>query len=256
MEKWEGSLAVVTGASSGIGAALTCDLARAGVNVVGLARRVNKIEEHIKELGPTPGKVYAYKCDVTDQESIKEAFKWIEEQFGFIRIMINNAGVMHMNKILDMSEEAGKNLNQNISTNFTGVVHCCREAYRLMKKSNDYCMIINISSIIAHSTSCFFGCMNVCGASKFATRVTSEALRQELVMLDNDKIRVSNVSPGFVGGTEKTAHFKSAPELKKKFNIFPFLNCADISQGIFYILSIPYSVNITELTIRSVGERC
>ena len=94
MKKWEGSLAVVTGASSGIGATLVCDLARAGINVVGLARRVEKIEELINELGSTPGKVYAYKCDISDQESIKEAFKWIEEQFGFIRILINNAGVM------------------------------------------------------------------------------------------------------------------------------------------------------------------
>lgn len=94
MNKWEGKLAVVTGASSGIGAHLVCELARAGINVVGLARRVDKIEELIKELGPTPGKVYAYKCDVTDQESIKEAFKWIEDQFGSIQIMINNAGVM------------------------------------------------------------------------------------------------------------------------------------------------------------------
>ena len=93
MKKWEGKLAVITGASSGIGATLLCDLARAGINVVGLARRVEKIEELIKELGSTPGKAYAHKCDVTDQESIKESFKWIEEQFGSIQIMINNAGV-------------------------------------------------------------------------------------------------------------------------------------------------------------------
>lgn len=96
-----------------------------------------------------------------------------------------------MSKILDTSDEATEKLNQNINTNFVGVLHCCRAAYRLMKKSNDYCMIINVTSIAAHSTLCFFGQINVCGASKFASRVTSEALRQELVMLDDNKLRVS-----------------------------------------------------------------
>ena len=94
-------------------------------------------------------------------------------------------------RTFDTSEEATDKLNQNIDTGFVGVVHCCRQAYRLMIKSNDFCMIINMTSIAAHSTSCFFGQMNIYGASKFAARVTSESLRQELVMLDNNKIRVS-----------------------------------------------------------------
>ncbi|CAO1439584.1 unnamed protein product [Diamesa tonsa] len=255
MKKWEGALAVITGASSGIGAAVMCDLAKAGVNVVGLARRVELIEEIIKDLGSTAGNIYAYKCDVTDQESIKETFKWIEEQFGCIRILINNAGVWNTSRTLDSSNEAAENVNQVINTNFVGVVHCCHEAYRLMQKSNDYCMIINISSIAAHLTSCFFGNMSSYKASKFASRITTEALRQELVMMDNDKIRVSNLSPGFVE-TNMAARLTTYPELKKKFNIFPFLKCSDISQCIFYLLSIPFSVNVTELTIRSVGEKC
>lgn len=53
-----------------------------------------------------------------------------------------------------------------------------------------------------------------------------------------------------------TAHLTACPELKNQFNIFPFLKCSDISQGIFYLLSTEYSVHVTELTIRSVGEKC
>ena len=93
MEKWEGKLAVVTGASSGIGAAILKDLAIAGINVVGLARRVEKVQEIINELGKVPGKVYAHKCDVSDEESVKSAFKWIEDKFGCFQILVNNAGV-------------------------------------------------------------------------------------------------------------------------------------------------------------------
>ena len=65
MEKWQGKLAVVTGASAGIGAAIVKDLANAGINVIGLARRAEKIQEIIKSIGETSGKVYAYKCDVS-----------------------------------------------------------------------------------------------------------------------------------------------------------------------------------------------
>ena len=93
MEKWEGKLAVVTGASSGIGAAIVKDLAIAGINVVGLARRVEKIEKIITELKEVTGKVYSHKCDVSDEVSVKSAFKWIEDTFGSIHILVNNAGI-------------------------------------------------------------------------------------------------------------------------------------------------------------------
>lgn len=89
---WKGKLAVVTGASAGIGAAIIEDLANAGINVVGLARRVEKIDDLIKSIGSTPGNVHAYQCDVSDLQSIKAAFEWIEEKFGSISILINNAG--------------------------------------------------------------------------------------------------------------------------------------------------------------------
>lgn len=89
---WKGKLAVVTGASAGIGAAIVEELAKAGINVVGLARRVSLIDEVIQNIGTTPGKVYAYHCDVSDLQSIKAAFKWIEEKFGSMNILINNAG--------------------------------------------------------------------------------------------------------------------------------------------------------------------
>jgi len=90
MEKWQGKTAVVTGASAGIGAAIVKDLARNGINVIGLARRPEKVEELAKE--EFSGKVYGYKCDVTDLQSIKDAFKWIEQKFSQIHILINNAG--------------------------------------------------------------------------------------------------------------------------------------------------------------------
>lgn len=193
MEKWVGKIAVVTGASAGIGAEIVKDLARNGINVVGLARRPEKVEEIAKDLGITSGKIHAYKCDVSDLQSIKDAFKWIESNFGFVHILVNNAGIIRNIKILTDDDVSDK-INEVINTNFSGLVHVTREAYRLMKASNDYGMIINVNSNAGHkipfpmSTNISH---NVYHGTKFAVTATSEVLRQELICQENDKIRVT-----------------------------------------------------------------
>lgn len=94
MEKWRGKNAVVTGASAGIGAAIVRDLANAGINVAALARRVERLETLKEELKNAPGKVIAVGCDVSKKESVESAFKSIEDAFGSIHILVNNAGVV------------------------------------------------------------------------------------------------------------------------------------------------------------------
>lgn len=193
MEKWTGKTAVITGASAGIGAQLVKDFVKEGINVIGLARRPEKIEELAKELAEFSGKVHAHKCDVSDLQSIKDAFKWIESKFGFIHILVNNAGVGGNIKILTDDDVSGK-INDIINTNFTGLVHVTRAAYPLMKKSNDYGMIINVNSNAGHKVpfpSNPDKSNNVYHGSKFAVTATSEVLRQELICQGNDKIRVT-----------------------------------------------------------------
>lgn len=191
VDKWVGKVAVVTGSSSGIGAAIFKDLAKNGIHVVGLARRVNKIEEIISEQGDTVGKAYAYKCDVSDPKSVDEAFKWIEKKFGVINILVNNAGIGRSANILDEGEEAFAMLNEVIDTNLRGLTQCTREAFRLMKKSDDYGMIININSIAGHVVSYSEFSLNMYPATKFAVTALTESIRQELVTANNNKVRVT-----------------------------------------------------------------
>lgn len=130
---------------------------------------------------------------MSDLNSIKDAFKWIQEKFGFFHILINNAGVIRNIKILT-DEDVSDKINEIINTNFSGLVHVTREAYQLMKKSNDYGMIININSNAGHKVPFPINpniSHNVYHGTKFAVTATSEVLRQELICQDNDKIRVT-----------------------------------------------------------------
>ena len=187
-------------------------------------------------------------------KSIQEAFKWIEEKFGSIHILVNNAAVVYNLKIIDEGDDVTDKLNSVIDTNFTGVVHCTRAAVRLIKKSDDYGMIVNINSVLGHVIP-FGARMNLYSPTKFALTAFSEVLRQELVVQENKKIRVTNLSPGSVktdivvtGGMAKTQ--------EEFFNESqPYLLTGNIAQTVLFLLETPYNVNISELTVKPVGER-
>lgn len=251
MNKWEGKVVVVTGASAGIGAAIIKSLAAHGMIVVGLARRVERVEEISKN---SEGKIFAFKCDVSDLKSIKETFKLIEEKFGSISVMINNAGKGTFSKIMDESDESGEKFMDVINTNFVGLVHCSREAIKLIKKSNDYGMIINVSSIL-DSVIPFGVANNVYPSTKHAVRAFSEVLRQELITDDNEKIRVANLSPGSVKTEIAVAAGLPMDVIKERYKDWPCLASEDVAESVVYLLSTPTNVNVTQLTIKPVGEK-
>lgn len=252
MEKWSGKVAVVTGASVGIGRAIVQDFAENGIHVIGLARRCKKVEEIAKVLGETSGKIYAYRCDVSDPESVKDAFKWIEEKFGAIHILVNNAAIIYNGKITDESDEAGITMTSVIDINITGVLNCTRAGVRLMKKSDDYGMVININSIVGHSVQFMTGA-NIYAPTKHAMTAFSEVLRQEFVSENNGKIRVSNVSPGLVK-TEiavSSGIFDDIEAYDKIAHLMP----EDIAQAVSFLLQTPYNVNLAQVTVKPALER-
>jgi NADP-dependent 3-hydroxy acid dehydrogenase YdfG len=242
--------AVVTGASSGIGRAIVEHLVQHEIVVIALARRVEKIDEYAKEIN---GRIYARKCDISNLNSVKETFEWIEEKFAHVHILINNAGILHKLSIFDTSMDAIEKMNGVIDTNFKGALNCAREAYRLIKNSNDYGMIININSIAGHNVYAGLNISNVYSPTKYALTALSEILRQELVQNCDDKVRVSNLSPGVVK-TEIMVR-GNAYKSQQDYDEIPHINPEDIAQGILYLLQTPYNVNVTQLTIKPVGER-
>lgn len=193
MEYWKNKVAVVTGGSSGIGAQITVDLAKKGLHVIALARRVDRIEELAKKHANVPGKIIAQACDLSNVESIVKAFKWIEENYKTIHILVNNAGLSSQKHLLDLGAKH-EDFTRTIDVDFTAVVVCIREAYRLMSKHQENAYIININSIVGHvSPSEKFLKLNVLSSAKHAITNLTELTRLDLITRGDKRIRISVV---------------------------------------------------------------
>lgn len=253
MERWVGKVAVVTGASAGIGAAIAISLAKSGMIVVGLARRKNRIEELKSKVIGASGQIHAYECDVTKPESVQNAFDWIEKTFGGVNVLVNNAGAATTPSILDEGSEVG--IKQTIDLNLMGVIYCTKAAYKILVKTGDIGHIVNISSVAGHSIISMDPTskpmMNVYGASKHALRVTSEVLRQELRFSTNKNIKISQISPGYVKTEFLEASGFPHPEMMAAM---PYLIAEDIADACLHVIGTPPRVQIHDVIIKPAGE--
>ena len=139
----KGRVAVISGASSGLGKQMACAFAKQGASLAILARRIEKLEELKKELVGTGVKILPIKCDVTNTEDIDNAAKEVEKEFGKVDILINCAGSSKDKGVLDMNDEEW---NFTIDTDLTSVFRMTRAFANIMKKRN-YGRIINIASM-------------------------------------------------------------------------------------------------------------
>ncbi len=143
MFNFKEKVAVITGASSGLGKQMAKCLAEEGANLVLLARRIEKLDELKKELEPLNIKVLPIKCDVTNADDINAAASITELTFGRVDILINCAGASKDKGVLDMTDEEW---DFTINTDLTSVFKVTRAFGNIMKKNN-YGRIINISSM-------------------------------------------------------------------------------------------------------------
>ena len=139
----KGKVAVITGASSGLGKQMTKAFANQGANLVILARRLDRLEELKKELEETNVKILPIKCDVTSTEDINNAANIVEKEFGRIDILVNCAGSSKDKGVLDMADDEW---DFTIETDLTSVFKMTRAFANIMKKNN-YGRIINIASM-------------------------------------------------------------------------------------------------------------
>uniref|UniRef100_A0A9J7Y4M6 Dehydrogenase/reductase SDR family member 11 n=1 Tax=Cyprinus carpio carpio TaxID=630221 RepID=A0A9J7Y4M6_CYPCA len=210
MERWKGRVALVTGASVGIGAAVARALVQHGMKVVGCARNVDKIEKLAAECQSAgySGTLIPYKCDLCNEEEILSMFSAIKTLHQGVDVCINNAGLAHNEPLLSGRTEGWRNM---IDVNILALAICTREAYQSMKERHvDDGHIININSMGGHrmvpSADEHFYC-----ATKYAVTAMTEGLRQELREAKTH-IRATSISPGIVETEFAFRHHNSDPE--------------------------------------------
>lgn len=205
MDRWRGKVAVVTGASSGIGAAICKDLVKAGMIVAGLARRKNRVEALKNEIpSDAPGKLYAVKCDISKDDDVVKAFGWILFELGGVDVLINNAGITRSVSITSEGNE--EDLRAVLQTNLWGLIMCTKKAVEIMKRKNVIGgHIININSVVGHSVPYLSipgfnqkPSFNVYPSSKYAITALNEVLRQEF-NFDNAKYKITVRTKYFLG---------------------------------------------------------
>lgn len=134
-------------------------------------------------------KIFFKKVDVCDYEALKEAFKYVDDTFGGLDVLINNAGILRYGNILESGDDHIDGILRTIDVNFGGVVRCCRLGFESMKnKEPGY--IINVNSVDGHYVPMSFTTNTYCG-TKFATTALTETLRHELILLQNSKVRIT-----------------------------------------------------------------
>ena len=184
-----GKVAIVTGATKGIGRGIAEALAREGVRVCISARKESEIEEAVEALNQLDGaKAIGFVCAVRDHTQVKSLFERATNALGGVDILVNNAGI---GRFAPVEEMAPEDFRAILETNLFGVFYCCHEAIPLMKaRGGGY--IINISSLAGANPHPRMAAYN---ASKFGLNGFSEALMQEV---RHDGIKVSYIMPGSV----------------------------------------------------------
>jgi len=245
MERWQGRIAMVTGASSGIGAATARALAEAGLRVIACGRRMERLESLASE--DTKGEIIPQAIDLRDMDAIPALFDEVRERWGGVDVLVNNAGLGHDAPLLTGSTAHWKEM---LDVNVMALCVCTREAVADMRRRGDDGHVIHISSMAGHRVPAGSGMYS---ASKFAVRALTEGLRQELRHAGS-RVRVTAVSPGFVE-TEFAAHFHQSEEkAAATYGRFPCLQPEDAASAVLYALSRPAHMAVHDVLMRPTEQ--
>lgn len=239
-------VAIITGASSGIGYATALALSKSGAKVAIGARRTEMLSELEKKIKEDGGEVYSQKLDVTKKNECTTFVNNVLKKWGTVDILVNNAGLMPLSFFKNLKIDEW---DQMIDVNIKGVLYCTGAVvtHMLENKSGH---IINISSVAGRIV---FPAGSVYCATKHAITAFSEGLRQELSVRKN--IRVTCIEPGVVA-TELTNTItdESLQGFVENAKKMESLQAEDIANAIVYAVESPNHVNINEILIRPTTQ--
>lgn len=234
---------LITGASSGIGAAIATHLANLGMHVLLGARRVSELRTLAAQISDAGGSAAIFSLDVTSAHNTQEFIDFAMDLYGRVDVLINNAGVMPLSKL-----EARKldEWNRMIDVNIRGVLHGIAAALPVMQQQRSG-QIINMASIGAYTVS---PTAAVYCATKFAVAAISEGLRQEV----GGDIRVTVVSPGVV--ESQLAESISDPAGREEMRAFRRIAIQPdaIARAVQFAIEQPADVDVSEIIVRPTAS--
>ncbi len=247
-----GTVALVTGASSGIGRATARDLAARGAAVALVARRADRLEALAAELRDAGATALAIEADVTDRAAAEAAVQRTVDELGRLDTVINNAGVMLLGPIADAPVQEWDTM---VSVNLLGLLYVAKAALpHLLAAAEDgprrVADLVNVSSVAGRVPRLGSGVYN---ATKHAVGAFSESLRQEVTQRH---VRVSLIEPGAVE-TELASHNREEVQegMRKRFEGMERLQDADISDAIGFVVTRPRHVAINEVLVRPTEQQ-
>lgn len=243
MSNVEGKVVVITGASSGIGAAAAERLAAEGAKVVLSARRKDRMDALAARIREAGGEALVVESDVTDPQQMHALAAAAKDAYGRLDVWVNNAGLMPLSPVaMGKTDE----WNRMVDVNLKGVLHGVAAAHPIMLAQGSG-HFVNVSSVAGHKV--FPGAAVYC-ATKFAVRALSEGIRME----SGGTVRVTNISPGAVS-TELTDHI-SVPEVKEAIRAFADIAIpADaIARAIAFAIAEPGDVDVNEIVVRPAKQ--
>jgi clavulanate-9-aldehyde reducatase len=248
MGSLDGKVAVITGASSGIGEATARQMAAEGAKLALVARRHDRLIKLAEEIEKGGGEALPIEADVSDHGAVEALMSQAKGQLGGLDILLNNAGLMLLGPVDGADVEEWRRM---IDVNLLGLLYCTREAIPIMRDSGGG-HIINVASVAGRIASLGAGVYNM---TKWGVVGFSEALRQEALHSD---IRVTCVEPGFVD-TELQGHNTNPAVVdateKYRDQIGEVLEADDIARAIVFAVSEPGRVAVNEIMIRPLGQR-
>lgn len=246
LSSWRDRVALVTGASSGIGRAVAESLARAGMRVAACARRAERLEALRDHIGDA-GRLLPIAADLRDESAISAMFDRVRERWGGVDVLVNNAGLGHKAPLVSGDSAHWREM---LEVNVLALCICTREAVADMRRRDAAGHVIHISSMASHRVPPGSG---VYSATKYAVRSLTEGLRQELRELGSP-IRVTAISPGFVE-TEFAAHYhKSEAAAQATYGRYPVLQPSDVAAAVTYVLGQPPHVQVHDILMRPTEQ--
>jgi len=245
--KFKNKIALITGASAGIGERSAIELAKKGTHLILLSRRVeklNKIKKSLEKYGVT---IYVYEADVTNYKNLEKIVQELCARDIVPNILINNAGLSQGVDAIDKADVS--DWDRMIDTNLKGLLYVSRLIIPMMRKLK-HAHIINLGSIAGREV---YAGGSVYNATKFGVHALNKAMNIDLFGTD---VKVTNIAPGAVETEFSIVRFHGDKEKAGSvYDGFTPLSAKDVTKSILFALKQPKHVNIQEIFLTPTAQR-